>query len=199
MVVLDHIESATNFLLNKERLSRICTALSLQQTDGERRKQGKNVQTIADKMRYLFLQLPDVSLLFPTALKCDKLIILLQAETCDETQNRQRNYKQNNNKTMGYFIITDSNWARLRDEILNLAETCHKAFGEQSKHTDWLHNGDVCKLLNISKRTLQHYRDTGVLPFSQIGHKCYYKREDVEQLLQTKTEKSKTDKTNINK
>ena len=79
MVVLDHIESATNFLLNKERLSRICTALSLQQTDGERRKQGKNVQTIADKMRYLFLQLPDVSLLFPTALKCDKLIILLQA------------------------------------------------------------------------------------------------------------------------
>ena len=69
---------------------------------------------------------------------------------------------------MGYFIITDSNWARLRDEILNLAQTCHKAFGEQSRHTDWLHNGDVRKLLNISKRTLQHYRDTGVLPFSQI-------------------------------
>ena len=26
---------------------------------------------------------------------------------------------------MGYFIITDSNWAKLRNEILNLAETCH--------------------------------------------------------------------------
>ena len=24
---------------------------------------------------------------------------------------------------MGYFIITDSNWARLRNEILSLAET----------------------------------------------------------------------------
>ncbi len=35
-----------------------------------------------------------------------------------------RNYKQNNNKTMGYFIITDSNWAKLRNAILNLAETC---------------------------------------------------------------------------
>ncbi len=77
---------------------------------------------------------------------------------------------------MGYFIITDSNWAKLRNAILNLAETCHKTFGEQSKHTDWLHNGNVCKLFNISKRTLQHYRDTGVLPFSQIGHKCYYKQ-----------------------
>ena len=95
---------------------------------------------------------------------------------------------------MGYFIITDSNWAKLRNEILSLAEICHKAFGKQSKH-----NGDVCKLLNISKRTLQHYRDTGVLPFSQIGHKCYYKLEDVELLLQTKSEKSKTDKSMNNK
>mgnify|MGYP005874608093 CR=1 FL=1 len=62
-----------------------------------------------------------------------------------------------------------------------------------------LDNHDLCKLLNVSKRTLQHYRDTGVLPFAQIGHKCYYKREDVEQLLQTKTEKAETGKTKINK
>ena len=46
--------------------------------------------------------------------------------------------------------------------VILQTEICHKAFGGQSKHTDWLHNGDVCKLLNISKRTLQHYRDTGV-------------------------------------
>ena len=150
-------------------------------------------------MRELFLHLPDVSLLFPTALKYDKLTILLQAETCSDAQNKKRNYKQNNNRTMGYFIITDSNWTRLRNEILSLAETCHKAFGEQSRHTDWLHNGDVCRLLNISKRTLQHYRDTSVLPFAQIGHKCYYRREDVELLLQTKSEKSKTDKSMNNK
>ena len=100
---------------------------------------------------------------------------------------------------MGYFIITDSNWERLRNEILTLAEISHKAFGERIRHTDWLHNGDVCRLLNISKRTLQHYRDTGVLPFAQIGHKCYYKREDVERLLQTKSEKPKTDKSKTNK
>ena len=92
---------------------------------------------------------------------------------------------------MNYYVITETNWAKLRDEILSLAECCHKAFGEKSKHTDWLHNGDVCRLLNISKRTLQHYRDTGVLPFTQIGHKCYYKREDVESLLLSKTNNSK--------
>lgn len=48
---------------------------------------------------------------------------------------------------MEYFIITESTWTKLRNKILSLAETCHKTFGEQSEHTDWLHNGDVCKLL----------------------------------------------------
>ena len=92
---------------------------------------------------------------------------------------------------MNYYIITETNWTKLRDEILSLAECCHKAFGEKSKHTDWLHNGDVSRLLNISKRTLQHYRDTDVLPSTQIGHKCYYKSKAVEALLLTKSNKPK--------
>nr|WP_242401621.1 helix-turn-helix domain-containing protein [Porphyromonas macacae] len=56
-------------------------------------------------------------------------------------------------------------------------------FGTKPEVPDLLHNRDVCRMLNIGKRTLQHYRDTSVLPFIQIGHKCYYKREDVEALL----------------
>ena len=47
----------------------------------------------------------------------------------------------------------------------------------------WLDNQDVCQMLNISKRTLQTYRDNGTLPYSQIGHKMYYRPEDVEQVL----------------
>ena len=47
----------------------------------------------------------------------------------------------------------------------------------------WLDNQDVCLRLNISLRTLQTFRDTGKLPYSQINHKMYYKTEDVESLL----------------
>ena len=93
-------------------------------------------------------------------------------------------------ESMNYLIITEADWRSLRDEVLSLATCCLKAFGEESKHTDWLHNGDVCRLLGISKRTLHHYRDTSVLPFAQIGHKCYYKREDVERLLCVKSDKT---------
>lgn len=44
---------------------------------------------------------------------------------------------------------------------------------------EWLDNQDVCQLLNISLRTLQSYRDKGILAYSMIGHKCYYKVNDI--------------------
>lgn len=47
----------------------------------------------------------------------------------------------------------------------------------------WLDNQDVCTLLSISKRTLQYYRNTGKISYSQINNKCYYKVADVEKLL----------------
>lgn len=48
----------------------------------------------------------------------------------------------------------------------------------------WLDNQEVCDILNISKRTLQTYRDSGKLSYSQIGYKIYYRPEDVEQLIE---------------
>jgi hypothetical protein len=47
----------------------------------------------------------------------------------------------------------------------------------------WLDNQDVCEILNISKRTLQAYRDNGTLSYTQINHKMFYKTEDVERLI----------------
>jgi excisionase family DNA binding protein len=47
----------------------------------------------------------------------------------------------------------------------------------------WLSSEDVCHLLLISKRTLQSYRDRGILPFAQIGRKIYYKSEDLDDYL----------------
>jgi hypothetical protein len=44
----------------------------------------------------------------------------------------------------------------------------------------WLDNQEVCMILNVSKRTLQTYRNNGTLPYSQINHKMYYKPEDVD-------------------
>ena len=55
--------------------------------------------------------------------------------------------------------------------------------GNNLNNENWLDNEAVCKLLHISKRTLQSYRDNGTIPFSQIGHKCYYRLEEIEQFI----------------
>ena len=45
---------------------------------------------------------------------------------------------------------------------------------------------EVCLLLNISKRTLQYYRHSGRISHSQIGHKNYFKKIEVNRLLNEK-------------
>lgn len=47
----------------------------------------------------------------------------------------------------------------------------------------WLTNEDVSKLLKVSKRLLQEYRNQGKISFSQIAGKIYYKASDIELYL----------------
>ena len=49
----------------------------------------------------------------------------------------------------------------------------------------WLDNQEVCEVLRINKKTLQVYRAKGILPFSRIKNKLFYKPEDVRRLLES--------------
>lgn len=42
---------------------------------------------------------------------------------------------------------------------------------------------DMLQLFHISVRTLQHWRTKGLLPYSKIGNKIYYRAADVEEML----------------
>lgn len=47
----------------------------------------------------------------------------------------------------------------------------------------WLTNEQACEVLHCTRRTLQNYRDTGRLPFSQIERKIYYRPQDLYELM----------------
>jgi len=49
---------------------------------------------------------------------------------------------------------------------------------------NWIDGQEVTLTMKISKRTLQTLRDSGVLPFSRINGKFYYKVSDIEAMLQ---------------
>lgn len=46
-------------------------------------------------------------------------------------------------------------------------------------------NSDLCRMLNVSKRTLQRYRSSGELPAKMIYHKTLYKESDVIRFIET--------------
>ena len=79
---------------------------------------------------------------------------------------------------MKLIIIDRKAWERHRSEFADFIHRVEKLIGNPPKTEQWLDNEAVCKRLGISKRTLQSYRDTGKIPFSMIGHKCYYKQTD---------------------
>lgn len=58
-----------------------------------------------------------------------------------------------------------------------------KARCEEKKLNRWMDAQEVCLLLNISTRTLQNYRDKGILSYSLVCGKCYYKPADIELLI----------------
>ena len=48
---------------------------------------------------------------------------------------------------------------------------------------DWIDGQEVMIKLRISPRTLQTLRSNGTIPFTRIGHKLYYLKQDIERIL----------------
>jgi hypothetical protein len=68
----------------------------------------------------------------------------------------------------------------IKAQLLVLKQTKTEAFKQS-----WIDGQDVMLALKISKRTLQTLRDTGILPYSRINGKFYYKVADLEELLES--------------
>jgi len=69
-------------------------------------------------------------------------------------------------------------------QLRNCIEEILKNYRPVMNGERYLSGEDICKLLHISKRTLQQYRDDNILPFIQIGGKIIYKETDLVRILE---------------
>lgn len=74
------------------------------------------------------------------------------------------------------------------DELLQLTADASEVYKGIFNEERWLDNQEVCLMLGITKRTLQSYKDKGLLPFSKLNRKNYYKFSDVQRLLASDAE-----------
>ena len=70
------------------------------------------------------------------------------------------------------------------DLMLNGIESIVKLYKPHLNGERFLSNLEVSKKLNVSLRTLQEWRDTGLIPFIQIKGKIIYRQIDIDKLLQ---------------
>lgn len=60
----------------------------------------------------------------------------------------------------------------------------HKVGQPTDIRHEWMNNVEVSHALGVSTRTLNRLRSCGALPYSRVHGKIYFKRSDVEQLLE---------------
>ena len=65
-------------------------------------------------------------------------------------------------------------------EGIERMDASHKA---SPSNEQFLTDKEVSAWLKVSRRTLQTLRDNGTLAYSQIGHKIFYKPEDVQRIV----------------
>ena len=84
---------------------------------------------------------------------------------------------------MEYIAIDKSTY----DDILNGIKKTIKEIQSLAEvyniQSDWVENGELAEMLGISKRQLQGYRERGLIGYSYIGRKIYYRRQDVDKLI----------------
>lgn len=74
-----------------------------------------------------------------------------------------------------------------------LQDAIQEAFKRRTPHLNgekYLTNNEVSKLLSLSIRTLQDWRDNGIISYIQIKGKILYRQSDILKLLEDNFEKS---------
>lgn len=72
-------------------------------------------------------------------------------------------------------------------EILTKLESVENILTEKSENeinNQWIESTEARKMLKVSTKTWQTYRDERRIPFSQFGRKIYVKRSDLEKFME---------------
>lgn len=66
------------------------------------------------------------------------------------------------------LVVPHEEWQSLHDKLDRLTELVERNQSTASS-ADWLESEDARKILGVSQKTWQNYRDQRLIPFSQIG------------------------------
>lgn len=90
---------------------------------------------------------------------------------------------QNQASSMAMVILPQSAWEGVQTDIQDLKELLTKKNTEEVEN-EWIESVKARKMLGVSPKTWQTYRDRRIIPFAQIGRKILVKKSDLEAFMQ---------------
>jgi excisionase family DNA binding protein len=85
---------------------------------------------------------------------------------------------------MEVVVIESKAFNEIIKKIDEIEIKVEKAVSKTLNKEEWLDVSEVCDVLKVSKRTLQNYRDTGILGFSKYGGKVYFKAKEIKEYFE---------------
>ncbi|MBO6255660.1 MAG: helix-turn-helix domain-containing protein [Bacteroidaceae bacterium] len=89
-------------------------------------------------------------------------------------------------------VLPESEWNGIKD-LLNEVKDTLQTKSEAEIKAMWLESTEARKMLGVSAKTWQDYRDKRIIPFSQFGRKIYVRRAAIEAFLENHCIKAKND------
>ena len=89
-------------------------------------------------------------------------------------------------------VLPESESNGIKDLLQEVKDTLQTK-SETEINAMWLESTEARKMLGVSAKTWQDYRDKRVIPFSQFGRKIYVRRADIEAFLENHCIKAKND------
>ena len=86
-------------------------------------------------------------------------------------------------ETTTMVVIPQAIWEKISRTLSNVENLLQKK-SEEEVSNQWIESTQVRKILGISAKTWQTYRDERRIPFSQFGRKIYVKQSDLESFMQ---------------
>ena len=80
-------------------------------------------------------------------------------------------------------MLPQAEWEGIKGLLNEVRETLQTRSAEEIS-SQWIESTEARKMLGVSAKTWQDYRDKRVIPFSQFGRKIYVRRADIEAFMQ---------------
>ena len=80
------------------------------------------------------------------------------------------------------FVVPEEEWRNLHAMLKQIIDLITRRNADDCS-SEWLESEEARKLLGISPKTWQNYRDQRLIPFSQISRKIYVNRADLDAFL----------------